>query len=141
MRRLLLLVAVVAGCNSLSPLGGIPIQRDLDDPLAAAVAEIDGCPAVLGVRTPLPDAVEIDRAIDAAGGGRGMVEIGDIEVFWGTVEVAADLFDGKALFLGRDGEAWIRTDPGEAVRLRSIATPTGRQLWLLGETASVDPCP
>ena len=131
---------LVAACGSIGP-GGIPIQRDLEDPMAVAVGEVAGCPVISEVEVDVPHPAAVDAAYDGAGGVPMLIELaGGAALFVGSAELAASELGGKALFVGRDGELWLRLEPGLARRVLAVETPKGRSGWYLEDTATIEPC-
>lgn len=139
------MLAVVAGvlvaCGAIPAIGGIPVTRDVDDPMGAASgAQVGRCGAMLNVFIALPDLATVDRMIMDRGDARGIYRADDLRLYYGPLEEAAAAFGGEALFIGKGGEAWIRTEPGAARQLAPIDTPAGRRLWMETSSSSVTAC-
>jgi hypothetical protein len=132
---------VAAPAGSGTPVVGIPVARDVADPMGAALGiRVGDCLAEANVFIGLPDLGDVDAAIQADGRSGGEFEISGMRFYLGPVEEAAEALGAIALFIGQRDDVWIRTGAAEARQLRSIDTPAGRRLWILANTASKRPC-
>ena len=96
----------------------------------ALQVRVGECLTMADVLIAMPDLAAVDRMINARGGAFGIYEIGGVRLYFGPVEDAAAEFGGEALFVGTNGDIWIRTGPDSARQLAPFVSPAGRELWM-----------